>query len=79
MADKRGDARNPGSVLGPNEYAGFVAPSRPDQSTIAQSGGYYGGSGGNQVDPARINRTQNELDKNQTQQKPLGQSHSNGF
>lgn len=71
MAD-RGDARNPGSTTGPNQYyAQRIDLTRPDMSTV--------GPGGNQVDRGRINRTMNELDKNQTQANPLGQSHSNGF
>lgn len=68
----RGDARNPGSTLGDNEYSALrIDLTRPDASTV--------GPGGNQVDRSQINRTLNELDKNQTQSKPLGQSHSNGF
>lgn len=74
----RGSAQNPADALGPNEYAGFVAPSRPDQSTIAQAGGFYGGSGGNTVDHNAINKTFDVLDQNATQSKPLGQSHSTG-
>jgi hypothetical protein len=47
----RGDATNPSTVGGANEYAGFVAPARPDQSTIAQSGGYYGDKVQTQANP----------------------------
>lgn len=75
----RGDAANPGTVNGENEYAGFVAPKRADQSTIAQPGGYYGGSGGNTVNRGDIPKTMDVLDKNANQANPLGQSHSTGF
>jgi hypothetical protein len=58
--------------LGPNEYyAQRTNLTRPDASTV--------GPGGNVVDRARINRTLNVLDKNETPAKPLGQPHSNGF
>lgn len=75
----RGSRTNPGSVLGDNEYAGFRAPSRPDQSTIAKPGGFYGGSGGNTVDRGAIPKTMDSLDKNATQANPLGQSHGSGY
>jgi hypothetical protein len=65
-----GDKTNPSLVGGRNEYAGFVAPSRPDASTV--------GPGGNTVDRgelASVRGTKTMLDKNSTQSKPLGQSH----
>ena len=75
----RGDAANPATTLGDNEYAGNRAPHRPDQSTIASPGGFYGGSGGNTVDRGAIPKTMDSLDKNATQANPLGQSHSSGY
>lgn len=63
---------NPNGVEGSNEYyAQRVNLTRPDASTV--------GPGGNTVDRARINKTLNVLDKNSTQSKPLGQSHTSGY
>lgn len=46
------DKTNPNAVWGPNEYAGNVAPSRPDASTV--------GPGGNTVDRKAIPKTLTE-------------------
>lgn len=65
-----GTKSNPNDVWGPNEYAGFVAPSRPDASTV--------GPGGNVFDRANFERvagTKTTLDQNASASKPAGQSH----
>lgn len=65
------DQTNPNSVGGMNEYAGFVAPSRPDASIV--------GPGGNTVDRARINRSVTSVDKgNLSQAHPLGEPQNGG-
>lgn len=78
-----GDARNPSTVYGGNDYyADKVTPKRADVTTNAQAGGYYGGSGGNAFDRSefvKVAGTKNVLDKNETQAKPLGKSGSTGW
>jgi hypothetical protein len=65
------DKTNPNNVWGPNQYSGFVAPSRPDASTV--------GPGGNTVDRARINRNSDVIDKGaQSPAFPLGKPNNLG-
>jgi hypothetical protein len=58
------DKTNPNNVGGPNEYAGFVAPKRADQSTV--------GPGGNTVDRGAINRSVTSVSKQGTAAFPGG-------
>jgi hypothetical protein len=62
------------------EYAGFKAPHRPDQSTVAGPGGYYGGSEvGNVVDREDINKTKDTVSKDKTSIYPGGTSSGSGY
>lgn len=62
---------NPNDVWGLNQYAGFVAPKRADQSTV--------GPGGNSVSRDRVNRTVTSVDKgNQSAAHPLGEPQNGG-
>lgn len=67
----QGTHKNPSNVLGDNEYAGFVAPSRADQSTI--------GPGGNTVDRGAINKTKDTVSTQGSQAKPGGVSSGSGY
>ena len=68
---------NPNVVGGANEYAGFAAPTRDDQPTIAGApGAYYGndspGAPGNVVDRNRIPKTNDNVSKDVTLTSPAG-------
>jgi hypothetical protein len=58
------DKTNPNDVGGMNEYAGFVAPKRADQSIV--------GPGGNTVDRGAINRSVTSVSKQGTAAFPAG-------
>ena len=82
MGFNLGSRTNPNNVEPDNKYAGFVAPSRPDQSLIAGApGSYYPSHGepGNRVNPARINKTWNTSNKTGTNTKPLGDQGTTGY
>lgn len=67
----RGDARNPGSTLGPNEnYAQHVGLA-PAIGIVLESGGLTFDRANHQS----VQGTKTVLDKNATQANPLGQSH----
>jgi hypothetical protein len=65
------DKTNPNSVGGANEYHGFVAPKRADQSIV--------GPGGNTVSRDRINRNSDAIDKSAPNAAfPLGKPNNFG-
>lgn len=77
MADSKA---NPNSLLGRNEYsAQNINLHRPDQSTIAEAGGFYGGSGGNRVDRADINKTKDRVSSQKSDVFPGGTSSGSGY
>lgn len=75
MAQRAGTRTDPSDVLGPNEYAGNVAPKRADASTVT----YYGDKGGNTVDRSRINKTMDRVSTQGSPAKPGGQISSSGY
>ena len=76
MADKA----NPNGLNGANEYsAQRLNLHRPDASTIAEPGGYYGGSGGNRVDRADINKTKDRVSSQKTDVFPGGTSSGSSY
>lgn len=71
---------NPDGVGVNGEYAGFKAPHRADQSTVAGPGGYYGGSEvGNVVDREDINKTKDSVSRSGSQVFPGGTSSGSGY
>jgi hypothetical protein len=58
------DKTNPNDVGFIGSYAGFVAPKRPDMSTV--------GPGGNTVDRGAINKTLDTYEQHGSPSKPLG-------
>lgn len=59
----------------PNQYAGFVAPKRADESTVT----YYGDSGGNTVDQSQIPRTLDRVGREKSSIKPGGTASGSGY
>lgn len=71
---------NPNDALGPNEYAGFRAPHRPEKTTTGGPGGYYPNDPqGNVVDRSKINRTKDHVSSQGSRVFPGGTSQGEGF
>jgi hypothetical protein len=73
---------NPWDALGDNEYAGNVAPTRADQSTVGgAAGSYYPDSNeqGNEVKPQAINKTKDTVSRSGSQAFPGGTSAGSGY
>jgi len=72
---------NPNDALGPNQYAGFDVPKRPDATlTGGVAGSFYPGDPvGNTVDRARINRTKDTVSTAPSLVYPGGVSSGSGF